>query len=468
MKHDKIGARYTSTRASGRRGVGCALALAAGLASCQPEGASPEAAADGGERGAAELATGAGERGEGGEAIAARARGIGPVEEKPTVLQIASGTTHTCAVLKGGELRCWGSNFSGELGDGTVSPPRATPAPVLQSPGGAPLVGVQAVALGAKHSCALLRVGEVRCWGNNESGQLGDGTTTKRVTPVPVLQSPGGAPLTGVAALSLGFGHTCALMVAGDVRCWGSNGVGQLGDGTTTKRLTPVSLLQAPGGAPLTGVRAMEVGSSHGCVLVDKGEVRCWGSNDHGKLGDGTTIGRLTPVPVLQSPGGPPLAGARTLSAADVSSCVLLGDDSVQCWGGNWDCQLGDGTASDRTTPVPVLRSPDGAPLAGVRAMANNGGHGCAHFGDGTLACWGKNFAGQVGDGTNVSRSTAVPVLQAPAGPPLANVVTMALGARQTCALERSGDVACWGENWYAQLGDGTTIDRSTPVRVQF
>jgi alpha-tubulin suppressor-like RCC1 family protein len=221
------------------------------------------------------------------------------------VQALTLGSIHSCALLSGGEVRCWGYNYFGQLGDGTTED-RLTPVRVLQSPGGPALTGVQALALGGHHSCAELTNGELRCWGYNSNGQLGDGTLTDRPNPVAVLQSPGGPPLTGLQALTLGGGHSCALVSGGEVRCWGYNAYGQLGDGTLTDRLTPVPVLQSPGGPPLTGVQALALGDWHSCALVNGGEVRCWGNSDNGQLGDGTTTQRPNPVPVLfEGPASP-------------------------------------------------------------------------------------------------------------------------------------------------------------------
>ncbi|HEU4407123.1 MAG TPA: hypothetical protein VFS43_17775 [Polyangiaceae bacterium] len=181
--------------------------------------------------------------GTGGRGGAGGQAGAGGVS---VVNQIAAGTDHSCALVNGGDVRCWGRNDFGQLGDGTTTY-RFTPVAMLASPGGPPLAGVQALALGGDHGCALLGGGDVRCWGRNDSGQLGDGTETDRPTPVAVLQAPGGPPLTGAQALALGDTHSCAWMSGGDVRCWGLNGSAQLGDGTSTERLTPVPVQFEPG-----------------------------------------------------------------------------------------------------------------------------------------------------------------------------------------------------------------------------
>ncbi|HEU4412863.1 MAG TPA: hypothetical protein VFS43_46915 [Polyangiaceae bacterium] len=288
---------------------------------------------------------------------------------------------------------------------------------------------------------------------------------------VDVHQSPGGPPLTGVQALALGSAHSCARMGGGEIRCWGLNNAGQLGDGTTISWPTPVAILQAPGGPPLTDVQALALGAWHSCARLSDGDVRCWGHNDFGQLGNGMIateppLGALTPVAVLQSPGGPPLTGALALALGSAHSCALLGGGDVRCWGYNSSGQLGNGTTVTQPTPVAVVQAPGGPPLTGAQALALGYGHSCARLSDGDLHCWGHNDFGQLGDGTTTDRLTPVAVLQAPGGPPLTDVQALALGGEHSCALLGGSDVRCWGRNSLGQLGDGTTINQLTPVVV--
>jgi alpha-tubulin suppressor-like RCC1 family protein len=209
-----------------------------------------------------------------------------------------------------------------------------------------------ALAAGSSHTCALTEAGGLHCWGDNAHGQLGDGTSEDRSTPVRVSGLE-----RGVIALTAGGWHTCALTEDGGVHCWGWNGRGQLGDGTTEDRSTPVTVsgLQS-------GVTAITAGGSYTCALTDAGAVRCWGNNEDGQLGDGTTENRTTPVRVsgLDS-------DIIALAAGESHTCALAEDGGVHCWGWNWDGQLGDGTAgSHSAVPVQValqapIRQPHGA-----------------------------------------------------------------------------------------------------------
>ncbi|HEU4407126.1 MAG TPA: hypothetical protein VFS43_17790 [Polyangiaceae bacterium] len=387
------------------------------------------------------------------------------------VSQVVAGGFHSCALVTGGQVECWGSNAYGQLGDGTTTV-RLTPVPVLQSAGGPPLTGVKALALGYTYSCAFLDGGQVACWGSNAYGQLGDGTTTVRLTPVPVLQSAGGPALTGVQALALGYNHSCALLDGGQVACWGFNAYGQLGDGTAMDtappfgKPTPVTVLKSPSGPPLTGVQALALGERHSCALVTGGQVECWGFNNAGQLGDGTTADRSTPVTVLQTSGGPPLTGALALALGLRHSCALLGGGEVRCWGDNVKGELGDGTTTNRLTPVAVLQAPGGPPLIGAQALALGGLFSCVLLSGDQVHCWGYNLYGQLGDGTMTDRPTPAPVLQSPGGPPLTGALALVLGEVHSCARMSGGEVRCWGLNNAGQLGDGTTTGRLTPVAV--
>ncbi|GIV95656.1 MAG: hypothetical protein KatS3mg057_0313 [Herpetosiphonaceae bacterium] len=360
-------------------------------------------------------------------------------------MALSAGGSHSCALLADGTARCWGYNYSGQLGDGTTV---SSPSPVVVG-GATPLTDIVALSAGGYHSCALLADGTARCWGNNWAGQLGDGTTTDSASPVVV---GGATPLMDIVALSVGGYHSCALVADGSARCWGANWSGQLGDGTSTS-----SPLVVGGATPLTDIMALSAGDAHSCALLSDGTARCWGANWYGQLGDGTTTDSASPVVVG---GTSPLTDIVALSAGGVHSCALLADGTARCWGNNWYGQLGDGTTTSSPSPVVVGGA---TPLTDIVALSAGWYHSCALLADGTARCWGDNYSGQLGDGTTTSSPSPVVVGGAT---PLTDIVALSAGWYHSCALLADGSARCWGANWDGQLGDGTTTSSPSPVVV--
>jgi len=288
-----------------------------------------------------------------------------PAPAGPAVA-VSGGYHHTCGVLDGGTVQCWGANNFGQLGNGAPldgsRPPWLTPVPV------AGLTDAVAVSAGFEHSCALLAGGTVRCWGKNTLGQLGDGTTTSSSTPVLV------SGITDAVGISAGLDHTCAHLAGGATTCWGrqtarphgctvmpggtvtcvgDNRYGQLGDGTTTDSWTPVSVIG------VTNAIAVAVGSHHSCAVLATGSARCWGYNGEpdedydpglqGQLGDGTTTNSSTPVSVIG------LTDAVAIEAGEDHTCAVSIEGRLSCWGAGYYGQLGNGTVDNALTAVPVL-----------------------------------------------------------------------------------------------------------------
>ncbi len=356
------------------------------------------------------------------------------------IAALAAGNGHTCALTTGSGVLCWGDNFYGQLGDGTTTT-RLTPvaASGLSS-------GVAAIATGEGHTCAVTTGGSVLCWGDNDYGQLGDGTTTDRWTPTAVSELA-----SGVLAIAAGGGHTCALTAGWGVVCWGRNFAGQLGDGTTTNRWVPTTVSGLEGNELESSVAVVTARQYHTCALTGAGGAVCWGDNDNGQLGDGTTTRRSTPTVVSGL-----ASGVAAVAPGYYHTCALTTVGGALCWGSNGNGQLGDGTTTQSTTPVAVsgLSSAVGAIVAG-------GYHSCAVTSSGAARCWGRNNYGQLGDGTTTDRVTPTAVSGLSSG-----VAAIATGIYHTCALTTGGGVVCWGYNSYGQLGDGTTTDRWTPTAV--
>jgi alpha-tubulin suppressor-like RCC1 family protein len=310
------------------------------------------------------------------------------------------------------------------------------------SPGGDK---VKAVAAGYVDTCALTSTGGVRCWGGNDSGQLGNGTTTDSATPVDVKG------LThGVIAIAAGGEHTCAVTTAGAVKCWGLNTGGQLGNGTNGDSSTPVAVRGLT-----SGVRAITAGAGWVCALTSAGGVKCWGWNAYGQLGNGKTDNSSTPVAVKGL-----ASGVRTISANDLHACALTIAGRVECWGSTTTGDVPEKTDSD----VPVVVSGLGAR---ARAVAAGGLHACAITSGGAVRCWGTNGEGELGNGSKTSSDNPVAVVGLTRG-----VTSLGVGSTydylptHTCALTSAGGVQCWGPNGSGQLGDGTTTNRPAPVDV--
>ena len=391
--------------------------------------------------------------------------GLPLVAGGPTVTQISAGGRHTCARLDDGTAACWGENEYGALGDGTTTD-RSLPAAVHNPGNTGPLTGVTAISAGGWHTCARLDDGTAACWGYNGNGALGDGTTTDRSLPAAVHNPGNTGPLTGVTAIEAGMYYACARLDEGTAACWGRNNYGQLGDGTTTDRSLPAAVRNPANTGSLTGVSAVSAGSDHTCARLDDGTAACWGYNGWSELGDGTTTDRSLPAPVRNPGNTGPLTGVTAVSAGSDPTCARLDDGTAACWGYNGYGALGDGTTTQRSLPAPVRNPGNTGPLTGVTAVSAGGNHACARLDDGTAACWGWNAYGQLGDSTTTMRFLPAPVRNPGNTGVLAGVTAISKIYSYTCARLDDGNAACWGWNEYGQLGDGTTTNRLTPVPV--
>jgi alpha-tubulin suppressor-like RCC1 family protein len=352
----------------------------------------------------------------------------------PTTVTAASlglGAFHGCVVLGNGGLKCWGYNWYGQVGDGSTTD-RSTPVTVT--------IGSVAQVTGSWYgTCAAMTDGTAKCWGYNGYGQLGDGTTTSRSTPVTVTG------LSGVTQVSANQYHACARLGTGAVQCWGENASGELGDGTNVNRSTPAAV------TGLTNATSIATGYDHTCANLGDGTVRCWGDNTYGQLGNGTTTSSSTPVTVSG------ITNAVSVRASATATCARLSDGTVKCWGYNGDGELGDGTFTNRSTPVAV------SGITTAVALGSAGyHHSCVRLADNTVKCWGWNANGQLGNGTTTTSPTPVTLLSA-AATTQAGVATIAPGYNSSCALV-SGTLKCWGDNFSGQLANGTTTASLYPT----
>ncbi len=342
---------------------------------------------------------------------------------------ITAGGRHSCMLAADGQALCWGNNERGQLGDGSFDP-HADPVPVVGD------FRLAALSAGVWHTCGITSEGEGYCWGSNDAGQLGDGTTQPRSAPVRVSGN------AGFRLVRTGATHSCGLTRGGAVLCWGSNAAGQLGDGSRATRTTPstVSLGLSAG--------AIALGRSHTCALTIDGAAWCWGQNDAGQLGDGTTTPRATPTAVSTD------QRFVSIAAGNQHTCAVNAAGTAYCWGRNAYGQLGNGTQGDASTPQPV-------DIAVTFSTVTAGQlHSCGRTRDGRAFCWGRNSYGQLGDGTTVDRARPVAVRGGTA------FTSVNASGAHTCGATAGGEGFCWGYNVDGQLGDGARENTSAPARV--
>ncbi|MBI2891813.1 MAG: hypothetical protein HYY13_13650 [Nitrospirae bacterium] len=381
----------------------------------------------------------------------------------------AGGADHNCAVMSDGTERCWGSNTTGELGNGTNTGPDDCSGNACGKSSGAvqTLTSVAWASNGSQTSFALMADGTLQSWGyNTPNSPLGRVCGAPCASPgaVTVLEGPVGliAPTRARASgsgagatrahepISAGDGHACAVATDGQARCWGLNANGQLGIGSTTNSTTPVKITS------IGNVVSVSSGGSHACALVAGGTVKCWGKNANGQLGDNSTTERTSPVAVCDAGScATSLSKVAAIAAGGSHTCALIYDGTIKCWGLNTSGQLGDGTNNQSLTPVAV------SGITTAVAVSTGDNHTCAVLADGTPRCWGYNASGQLGNGDNVNQNTPVTLSGNPAG-----VRSIAAGGDHACFVGAGGTAQCWGLNTDGQLGDGTNTTRNTPAAV--
>jgi alpha-tubulin suppressor-like RCC1 family protein len=389
------------------------------------------------------------------------------------VTDLAAGASATCGLRVDGTVWCWGSNYLGRLGNNSLDD-SPVPVQVVDEGGFGLLTGVTDLDFGSGHGCAVKADGTVWCWGDNGWGALGDGSNQNRSSPVQVTRWLG-ALLEGVVAASTGTHHACALRGDGSVWCWGLNSRGQLGRNTQHGSLNTADfyagqVLGQDAVGYLTDVTQVEAGEAHACAVRSDGSLWCWGGNVYGELGDGTTTDRLTPVPVLDPTGQAPLGDVVQVSAAssphtyERHTCALTGAGAVYCWGINESGQLGDGTQTERHLPVRVRNAAGTGFLDDVVEISAGQTSTCAVNGSGTVLCWGYNGCGQLGDGTTIARALPSEVLDTDGAGPLTDVAAVSAGTLHTCARKVDGTVYCWGHGLEGELGNGEASSSSTPL----
>jgi alpha-tubulin suppressor-like RCC1 family protein len=335
-----------------------------------------------------------------------------------------------CSINREGVLRCWGQNDSGQLGDGTTAN-RLSPT-IIDSG-----VSYLSVSSGSNSTCAITTSGVLKCWGYNAYGQLGDGTTANRLSPT-IIDS-------GVSYLSVSIGSnsTCAITTSGVLKCWGWNLYGQLGDGTMANRLSPTIIDIG------VSYSTVSIGSNSACAITTSGVLKCWGWNHYGQLGDGTTATRLSPTIIDTG------VSYSTVSIGSNSTCAITTSGVLKCWGSNSDRQLGDGTTATRLSPT-IINSGVSYSTVSITYIST-----CAITTNGVLKCWGNNGNGQIGDGTYSPRALPTTIDIG------VNYSRVSMGYYFACALTRQGETKCWGTNGgYFGISSSLSSSSTTPVLV--
>ncbi|MFZ9697666.1 MAG: Ig-like domain-containing protein, partial [Ilumatobacteraceae bacterium] len=352
--------------------------------------------------------------------------------EGETVTSIESSERQSCAITAQGGVVCWGQNNYGQLGDGTRTN-RAYPVSVSGISSGA-----VKLAMNLWHTCAVMADGTVKCWGRNSWGELGNNSTSDSNVPVTV------SGITDAIDIAVSGYATCVGHASGGVSCWGYGGHGELGNTTGASSLLPVRIASIS--ARVTSISADD---QTYCATTEDGAAQCWGRNDWGNLGDGTTTRRFAPVEVIGLN-----SGATKIAVSTHTTCAVTGSGGVMCWGYGGNGQNGNGTTNQYQLPVAVTGITDAIDIDGGHQ------HFCARLSSGQLKCWGWNGYGQLGTGNTSNASTPVTVAD------VSGVRDVSTAYYHTCALSTEGTVQCWGYNGDSQLGDKTTTSRYAPGGV--
>jgi hypothetical protein len=353
-----------------------------------------------------------------------------------SLTEIATGAAHSCGIGSNGHTYCWGQNDQGQVGDGTMTSPRNTPRKVV---GGHTFTKL---ALGSSHTCGIRSDGAAYCWGSDASGQLGNGATTGSQSSPNAVSTI--LTFTDIAA---GASHSCGIDSSGAAHCWGSDASGELGNGATTGTQTSPSAV--------TGsliFSQITTGSSYTCAVTTTGAGHCWGSDSDGQLGNGATTGNQT------SPSA--VSGSLTftmIEAGNIHTCGIESGGAGHCWGSDADGRLGNGAGGSADAPSAVSGS---LTFTDIDAGFS---HSCGIAG-GAPHCWGDDAFEQLGNGVGGGDQTSPQAVAG--GLSLAQLSIGPAGTIHTCGREAGGVAYCWGDNSVAQVGDGTTTTRPSPAFV--
>ncbi|MBU1219226.1 hypothetical protein KKF34_00545 [Myxococcota bacterium] len=356
---------------------------------------------------------------------------------------LKAGAGHMCALDFNGHAWCWGNNEYGQIGDGTITTDRTVPTAVAMPED----VTFVQIAPGGAHTCALDNNQKIWCWGANNMGQVGNGEGgSGEVSLEPTLI----APLDDADFLSVSSGafHSCGVMTTGGVLCWGGNGQKQISNFSGGFAVTPY---QIPG---ISTSVIVEAGGYFNISTNPSGSMIGWGQNTRGQLGLETPTTVITPNPIM-------LGNVDIISCGGFHTCIIDTNSLAACWGDNSFGQLGSGLTTPVFSYMPVeLDLPSGVTITTIEAGGES--HTCALTDDFRIMCWGDNEYGQLGDGYTDDRLSPTFINQEMG----LQFISVAPASRSTCTLDSSGHAWCWGDNEFGQLGINSVSPSLVPVQV--
>ncbi|MDA7740343.1 putative Ig domain-containing protein, partial [Euryarchaeota archaeon] len=377
-------------------------------------------------------------------------------------LSLVTGEWNTCALDNNGNVFCWGRNGNGQIGNGQTgtagcgsSGHKCKDIPTATNDLGSDVISL---AFGHQHACGLLDTGVVKCWGRNNNGQLGTSSGDKDTPQTVNLGS--GRTATSIYA---GGYFTCAILDDASVKCWGQNDQGQLGIGSTSNTNTPTTINTLG-----SGRTAVSLATAYNavCALLDDGSVKCWGDDYKGQLGNGGSNSDITSPPASAINLGTGRT-AKAITGGEFHFCAILDDDSIKCWGEGDDGKLGTGSTGIRNTPT----STSGSFASGRYAVAIDAGydHTCAILDNGQLTCWGSDADGQLGNGATTGTKSSLQSSTVSLGTGR-TAISLSAGGEHTCAQLDNGQLRCWGNRADGQVGDNGNFnnpsDRTSPSSV--
>ena len=381
------------------------------------------------------------------------------------ITHVSLGYNHSSAITSIGRVFMWGYNYTGQLGDGTTTN-KENPTEITSLFGLSSNETIIQISLGENHSSAITSTGRIFMWGRNNYGQLGDGTTLSKTTPIEITNQFSLTNNETIIQVSLGENHSSAITSTGRIFMWGNNYKGQLGTGMTNSSSDPIEITANLGLGSNEKVIQISLKGENSSALTSTGRLFMWGNNTFGQLGDGTTTQKLIPTEITNHFGLTYDEKIIQISLSVYSSSALTCTGRVFMWGLNSSGELGDGTTIDRTTPIEITSHFSLTSNESIIQVSLGRSYSSALTSTGSLFVWGSNYVGQLGDGTTLSNYNPTNITNHFNLTTGETIVLVSLGNIHSSALTSLGRLFMWGHNYYYQLGDGTTIDKHSPTEL--